>query len=184
MYKHIAGKKITLLILCCLLAGHVHATIDSPLPDVVQQQWQGFEMVGKTRLRHFGFHIYDAAFWMLGTIDTNSISKNTCALSITYARNIDAQKLLSSTDEEWRRLGFADKYPIDAWLKLLEKIWPDVGDGDQLIVVTKPNGSTDFFNKDTSLGTVNDPQFGGAFLAIWLDENSRFTKNRKELLGE
>jgi hypothetical protein len=51
-------------------------------------------------------------------------------------------------------------------------------------VVTNPDGKTTFFNKNASLGTIDDSDFGAAFLAIWLDEKSRFTKNRKELLGE
>ena len=43
---------------------------------------------------------------------------------------------------------------------------------------------TVFYNKDARLGELNDPEFGPAFLAIWLDEKSRYSKNRKELLGD
>jgi hypothetical protein len=184
MLKHATANNIIQVIFCCLLSANLYANVSSPLPRIVKQQWQGFEMIGETRLRHFGFHIYDATFWMLGDKDINNMDNNVCALSITYARNISAQELLSSTEKEWRRLGFADQYPIDAWLKQLTEIWPNVHDGDQLVVVTTPNGSATFYNKESLLGKVDDPKFGSAFLAIWLDENSRFTKNRKELLGE
>ena len=70
----------------------------------------------------------------------------------------------------------AERYPLDAWLMILENIWPDVNKGDQLIFVTSPNGTSTFYNKQKSLGTIDDAKFGSAFLAIWLDENSRYKK--------
>lgn len=81
-------------------------------------------------------------------------------------------------------MGFAARYLLDAWLTMLENIWPSVEKNDQLIVVVTNSGEATFFNKDGSLGTISDISFGPAFLSIWLDENSRFKKNRKELLGE
>lgn len=165
-------------------AGYAQAGVKSPLPEVVKLQWQGFEMIGQTTLKRFGLHIYDASFWMLDDKLTDFMTNNTCALSITYARNIRAKNLLSNTKKEWKRLGFAGQYPTEAWLEILKNLWPDVVKGDQLVVVTQPDGKTTFFNNQTSLGTIDDSDFGAAFLAIWLDENSRFKKNRKELLGE
>ena len=161
----------------------------SPLPNNVLQKWQNFELVGQTRLSRFGFHIYDSTFWIHDYSSSKKeanelLNNNTSALSITYARKIHAQKLLSSTKKEWIRLGFAEQYPLDAWLVMLANIWPDVNKGDQLIFVTTPDGKSTFYNKTQSLGTIDDPKFGSAFLAIWLDKNSRFKKNRKELLGE
>ena len=152
------------------------------LPSVITNQWQ-LELVGQTKLRRLGLHIYDASFWMQNNQASTSFKSNLSALSITYARNIRASRLLSSTSKEWNRLGFANKYPLQAWLGSLEKIWPDVKKGDQLIVVTIPKGKTIFFDQFKQLGTVNDPDFGPAFLAIWLDKNSRYKKNRNELLG-
>ena len=67
---------------------------------------------------------------------------------------------------------------------ILKNIWPRVEKGDQLVVVVTTQGKTTFFNKNNSLGTIDDANFGPVFLSIWLDENSRFKKNREELLGE
>ena len=166
------------------VGGYSHAGMKSPLPEIVKLQWQDFEMVGQTTLKRFGLHIYDASFWVLEDKTTDIMNNNTCALSITYARNIRVQQLLSNTRKEWERLGFSTQYPIEAWLTILKNIWPDVSKGDQLVVITKPNGNTTFYNNHVSLGTIEDSNFGAAFLAIWLDEKSRFKKNRKELLGE
>jgi len=161
----------------------------SPLPDQVAKKWNNFSLVGQTSLRRFGFHVYDSSFWTYGeksddfkTVDF--LNADTYALSITYARKISVQQLLSSTKKEWQRLGFAGRYPLNAWLTMLENIWPSVEKGDQLIVVVTPEGKTTFFSKTHSLGTIDDENFGAAFLSIWLDKNSRFKKNRRELLGE
>lgn len=184
MIKLIPHKIIIILFIAWSITGYAQAGIKSPLPEVVKLQWQGFEMIGQTTLKRFGLHIYDASFWMLEDNLTDFVTENTCALSITYARNIRAKNLLSNTKKEWERLGFAGQFPIDAWLEILKYLWPNVKKGDQLVVVTQTDGKTTFFNNQTSLGTIDDSDFGAAFLAIWLDENSRFKKNRKELLGE
>lgn len=184
MIKLLARISILMLVIAWCITGLAQAAVKSPLPEVVKLQWQGFEMVGQTTLKRFGLHIYDASFWVLEDKLPDFMKSNTCALSITYARNIRAKNLLSNTKKEWNRLGLADKHPIDAWLKILKNLWPDVKKGDQLVVVTRPDGKTTFFNNQSSLGTIDDSEFGAAFLAIWLDENSRFKKNRKELLGE
>lgn len=177
----------SLLSLWILILNPVIASNDellSPLPKPVTEIWDNFSLVGQTTLRRYGFHIYDSSLWLIGEKSDNFLNTDTCALSITYARKISAQQLLSSTKKEWIRLGFATRYPLDAWLSMLGGIWPSVKKNDQLIVVVTDNGETTFFNKTGSLGTISDINFGPAFLSIWLDENSRFKKNRKELLGE
>ena len=173
------------LIVLTLLYPYLSAQASplSPLPSAISKQWQ-LDLVGQTKLRRLGLHIYDASFWSEKNgpnwVDRSSVS----ALSITYARKIKATRLLSSTKKEWDRLGFANKYPLQTWLEKLATIWPSVEKGDQLIVVTKPNAETLFFSRSEQLGMIADPEFGPAFLAIWLDEKSRYKKNRKELLGD
>lgn len=175
---------LSLWILIISPAGATNAPILSPLPNQVTEKWNDFSLVGQTTLRQFGFHVYDSSFWLIGEKSDDILTTKTCALSITYARKISAKQLLSSTKKEWQKLKFAGRYPLDAWLVMLENIWPSVEKGDQLIVVVTPQGKTTFFNKTSSLGTIDDTNFGPAFLSIWLDDNSRFKKNRKELLGE
>ena len=172
-----------------LMAGPTMAdTIYSPMPSYIEDDWNSMKVVGQTKLKRFGFHVYDATFWTKdysGDEITNAfISNSTCALSITYARKIKVKHLLSNTKKEWLRLGFAERYPIDAWLKILSNIWPDVNKGDQLVFVKTYDGKSTFYNKNKMLGTIDDPEFGTAFLSIWLDEKSRFKRNREELSGE
>lgn len=184
--------KYSLVLLWILFSSPIWGKDDlllSPLPPSVSEKWNNFSLVGQTTLRRYGFHIYDSSFWMVSDNLNNTqapslLQQGTYALSITYARKIRAQQLLSSTKKEWQRLGFAGRYPLNAWLKILENIWPNIEKGDQLVAVVTAEGKTIFYNNKLSLGTIEDADFGPAFLSIWLDENSRFRKNRKELLGE
>ena len=160
------------------------SAVMSPLSAEVVRNWNGLELMGQTSLTRFGFHIYDASFWMASDRSEDSYSSSLSALSITYAKNIRAEKLLSSTKKEWTKLGIAKKHPVGTWLAELRTMWPDVSKGDQIIFVFDPDGSSTFFSQEKKLGSIDDPEFGPAFLSIWLSEKSRFTKNRNELLGK
>ena len=175
-------QAIVLTSIFCVTA--LSAKVLSPLPSEVTQQWQDLVIIGQTSLKRFGFHIYDASFWMTSRQNDESYLTNLSALSITYKKNIRAEKLLSSTKKEWRKLGIANDYPTDAWLYELQQIWPDVKKGDQLIFVFDPNGMSTFFNTHKKLGTIEDSRFGPAFLSIWLGKNASFKKSRNELLGK
>lgn len=190
MYISVIKYSLFLLwVLTTTISWATNSQALSPLTGDVIQKWGNFSLVGQTTLRRYGFHVYDSSLWTIDGKSNDFTSAeisitNATALSITYARKISLQQLLSSTKKEWLRLGFADHYPLNAWLTMLENIWPSVEKGDQLIVVVTVEGKTTFFSKNNSLGTIDDDNFGPAFLSIWLDENSRFKKNRRELLGE
>ena len=120
--------KYSLLLIWLISSGTLWASntqVLSPLPKEVTEKWNNFSLVGQTTLRRFGFHVYDSSFWTITdkSDDIKSadlINCNSCALSITYARKISAKQLLSSTKKEWQRLGFAGRYPLDAWLTMLK----------------------------------------------------------------
>lgn len=154
------------------------------LPEIVSNQWNVTEKKGDTRFKKLGLHIYDASLWSLADSKTLEHSTNATALSIIYARNIKAHRLLSSTHKEWKHLGFAHQHPLDAWLDALENIWPDIKDGDYLVFVNYHDGNNAFYSGTKLLGSINDSTFGSAFLDIWLNKNARYQKHRKELIGE
>lgn len=158
-------------------------------PEVIAKHWQNTEKIGQTKFSRFGIHIYDASLWSISKpkhIDSNNQPpiNEAKVLSIQYARKISAEKLLSSTFKQWKHLGFADQYPLQAWLHSLKNIWPNVQPGDYLILVSSADGNNRFYSSEKFLGSINDARFGSAFLDIWLSPNAKFQKHRKELLGE
>ncbi len=189
---HLKITRYSLLFLLLLAASASTANnhnILSPLPSELKEKWDDFSLVGQTTFRRFGFHIYDCSLWTTGDkpIHSNTnemLIKDAYALSITYTKKVSLQQLLSSTKKEWQRLGFSDNYPIAVWLTMLKNIWPSVEKGDQLIAVVTAEGKTKFYNSSSSLGTIDDKNFGPAFLSIWLGNEARYQNKRKELLGE
>ena len=187
IFRYRVKHYVTVTCALILLAGvglPVAATPSiSPLPASVKAAWKQIEMTGQAKFSRFGLHIYDASLWRLFT-KTDDASTKATALSITYARNISARRLVSSTRKEWQRLGFAQRYPIRAWLSSLEKIWPDVKPGDNLTAVISAQGDCIFYSHQGRLGSIDDSDFGPAFLDIWLSPEARYPKHTKELLGE
>lgn len=51
------------------------------------------------------------------------------ALTLTYARDIEQDDLLTATAEEWQRLGLGSETQRQQWLGQLAAFWPDVAAG-------------------------------------------------------
>jgi hypothetical protein len=105
------------------------------------------------------------------------------ALRITYYRAISRDDLLTAPQDQWLHLGYSQQ-ETSAWLNRLVQIWPSVEPGDMLTLLVSPEQYSEFYLSDRLIGTVQDPRFGEAFLAIWLSEQTSEPKLRQKLLGE
>lgn len=55
---------------------------------------------------------------------------------ITYRRDIDREALVEATRDQWQAQGILQQEPrSEAWLRMLQGIWPDVAPGSQLAFV-------------------------------------------------
>ena len=61
--------------------------------------------------------------------------------------------------------------------------WWDVAPGDNVTTVVVPGGATRFYDGRGFRGRIDDPDFGPAFLSIWLDSRSVVGDLRVRLLG-
>ena len=84
------------------------------------------------------------------------------ALTLTYARAIDREDLLSATAAEWLRLGLGSEGDRQRWLGRLAALWPDVGAGDRLTFYVDSAGVGHFWWQDKPLGSLADPHFSAA----------------------
>ena len=48
----------------------------------------------------------------------------------------------------------------------------------------RPGKGAEFFYRDASIGTIEDPQFARAFFSIWLDPRTSAPDLRAALLGQ
>ncbi len=100
------------------------------------------------------------------------------ALKVDYQRAIDREDLIEATRNEWQRLEVSWQR---SWLQNLKRTWPSVKEGDQLLLRVDEQGNSQFFHNGTPIGELLDPAFAPAFLAIWLDPESRASDLRRHL---
>ena len=66
----------------------------------------------------------------------------------------------------------------------MERIFPDVKEGDRLVGVHMPGKEARFYDNNKLLGVVTDAEFSVAFFSIWLDARTSEAAMRKKLLGQ
>jgi len=141
----------------------------------------GLEVVGQGEYSWFGLRVYQASF----ATETGRFSDWTdierARFEIYYHRDVSAAKLIDIAREEWDRLG------VDApprWFGWLRQLLPDVRTGDTLSCLVLPDERTVFYHNGEKTGEVAEPEFGPAFLSIWLHPEARAAELRRALLGE
>jgi hypothetical protein len=170
---------ITLFLALLLGTGAAGASISTVPANLVE--------VGSGELRWLGMEVYEARLLSGGERFSGDFAAGPVALEITYRRNIPSERLVRTTEREWQRLRQELQLPeaprVRQWLGEIAAIWPDVTPGDRLIALVDPAGETRFYGNDGLLGVVSDPEFGPAFLGIWLHPATRAAELRAELLG-
>ncbi len=174
----------SLFVFCCLLfsVGPVRAESAPPLPPLMTQETQtDMKPLGYVRFRKFAFHVYDANLW---APDGKWSWQAPFALDIRYARTIKGKALADKSVEEMQRVNAGDDAKRKKWGEAMERLFPDVKDGDRLVGVHFPGKGAHFYNQDKLLGVVNDTEFSEAFFSIWLGTDTSEPSMRKKLLGQ
>lgn len=175
-------RPIALIALAFLVLAGTEARA-ARLPDPVAREPYTFRPVGGGDLRWFGVHIYHASLWSTDGRFDGLETQRPLALSLWYGREFSRQELLRITGTAWKRLGETSVDQQERWLAQLREIWTDVARGHNLTAVVLPRGETRFYDQQRLLGRVADPDFGPAFLAIWLHPRSVVGDLRAELIG-
>jgi hypothetical protein len=157
-----------------------HAT----MAPIARETHAQLKEVGRGRLTFMGFGIYKTSLWN-DTGKYNGLrSGQTMALSLWYERKFTRDQLIAITTREWERLGLASTEQQARWTRELESHWLDVRPGDNMTIVMTASGETHFYRQDRRLGSVKDPQFGVALLAIWLDPRTAVADLRQQMLRD
>ncbi len=141
---------------------------------------ENLEVVGEGEYRWFGLQVYHASF----ATETGRFSDWTdtqrARFEIYYHRDVPSSRLVEIAREEWDRLG------IEAparWFGWLRQVLPDVREGDTLACLVLPDERTVFYHNGEKTGEVAEPEFGPAFLSIWLHPEAKAADLRRALLG-
>lgn len=184
------------LALICALPAHggaspapaampvVAVPIVPSVPAAVAAALGEARLAGEGVLRWLGLRVYEARLWVgAGGIDPVRLADSAFALELRYARALAGEAIARRSHEEIARLGFGDPQRRDAWLDAMRRIFPDVAEGDRLTGIHRPGAGVSFYRNDRRIGRVDDPQFGAAFFAIWLDPRTTAPELRGRLLA-
>lgn len=171
---------LALAAAAALLGQPAHA---SNLPVEVLRGDYDLQRVGAGELRWLGRPIYQASLWTPAGHFTGYAPGEPVALSLSYQRKFSRDELLRITSTAWRLLGSTPPDQHERWLAALRTFWSDVGPGDNVTTVVVPGQATRFYDHRGYMGTIDDPEFGPAFLSIWLDSRSVVGDLRVQLLG-
>lgn len=143
-------------------------------------------LIGKAQMSVLFFDIYDIELLS----NTKDWQQNTYpqALKISYLRDISKEDLIKATQEQWQHIKLTNPNQTK-WLEKLNDIWPQIQEGNGLTIIVDSNQSSKFYFNDEVqthqfIGELADPDFGPAFLAIWLSNNTSEPKLRAKLLGK
>lgn len=172
----------------------LHAVAQSPAKALVASklpaelgafgQAAAWQMQGTGALRFFGFKAYDANLWTAASPKANPlVDKSLFALEIVYNTAIKGEEIVNVSLIEMARLRKLTDVQIKTWTADMQRTFTNVVSGDRLTGVYVPKVGTRFFLNTRLIAEINDPAFGDAFFAIWLDEGTKRAELRKGLLG-
>lgn len=154
------------------------------LPEAARAALGSPRLTGEGTLRWFGLRVYDAWLWSGARgVDPQAPTGLPFALELRYARSLSGAAIAERSAREIERLGHGDPQARARWLETMRALFPDVVDGDRILGLYEPGGSTRFFLNGAALGKILDPGFGPAFFGIWLDPSTAAPDLREALLG-
>jgi hypothetical protein len=142
-----------------------------------------WQLQGSGALRFFGFKAYDAHLWVAGGTPNPLVNKALFALEIDYNTSVAGEEIVNVSLVEMARLRRLSEAQVKTWNAEMQKTFPSVKSGDKLVGVYVPKAGTRFFFNGRLVSEINDPAFGDAFFAIWLDEGTKRPELRRALLG-
>ncbi|MCM2680004.1 chalcone isomerase family protein [Echinimonas agarilytica] len=163
-----------ILSLCCWCAFPVSA--------------EASRLVGKADFDVLWFTVYNAELYHPnGAFKFDNVEGS--RLELQYQVDITSEELVEATIDEWRKLGFVQTAQHKSWREQLLSIWPDISEGDRLVVEINAQGRADFSHQShgkalSHIGSINSKQFSIEFLSIWLADRDQHTEFRAQLLGQ
>jgi len=136
------------------------------------------KLQGSGRLTWWGLHIYDAAFYRVG-----SLAAPEFALDLRYQKSLSGSAIASRSVEEMKRIGVQDAQAA-LWGKELTAFLPNVEPGQALTALYTPKQGTTFYYEGKQIALIPGAEFPKAFFGIWLDPKTSAPKLRAELLGQ
>ncbi|WP_239467123.1 chalcone isomerase family protein [Rhodoferax koreense] len=162
-----------------LLAQPAPAEVRAALPDAVA--------VGSTRLRVWGFAVYDATLWAAPGFRPEAYATQAFALELRYLRDFASADIARRSIDEMRRSASIDEARSQRWQAAMRAAFPDVKAGDRITGFYRPAGAeaavARFTFNGQPAGEIRDGDFAPLFFGIWLSAKTSEPAMREALIG-
>lgn len=165
-------------------AGVFAQSTDANPPGELNAALPEARRAGTTRLKMWGFDIYDASLWVTPGFRADRWSQRPLALELRYLRNFDGEDIARRSLDEIKRAGPVSETQAAQWMREMRGAFPNVKKGDRLLGVYEPDTGVRFFHNGTATTPIADPQFAQRFFAIWLGAQTSEPAMREALLGK
>lgn len=165
------------------LAGWAPLRAEGAAPPELRRTWPEARLGGQGRLRFFGLHVYDIRLWSPAALQPGRWHEAPLALEIRYARDLVGRLIAERSVQEMQRQAVLPAARAAAWRAEMERLFPDVREGDRLTGIYLPGEAARFYYNGERRGEVRDAEFARLFFGIWLAPETSEPDLRRRLLG-
>ena len=185
--RGLTRRHLLLAAMATALPLPVLAQTAAGIPEEVRDEIAGARFSGSGEFRYFGFLVYRATLWVGPQGLGAQLGDAPFALQLRYARSLKGADIAARSEEEMRKLGEGGPQQRSAWLQAMQRLFPDVAEGDTLTGVFTPAGAAPaqsrFYFNGTLRGAEGGTAFARAFFSIWLSPQTLAPDLRKALLA-
>ena len=182
MTADLRRRRLVLLAAAGAVLASTRAQANVAPPEVVAEL-PSARLLGSSRLRVFGFQVYDARLWSSVATGPDTWAQAPLALELQYLRKLDGPAIAERSLSEMRRQGDIATATAERWLAEMKRLFPDVTAGDRITGVQQPGVGARFFVNGKLAGEVRDAEFARWFFGIWLSARTSEPAMRDALLG-
>jgi chalcone isomerase-like protein len=157
-----------------------------PVPETVSVEGKTLKLNGAGLRKKLLFKVYVAALYVetpskdgAAVISSSEVKR----VRLSILRSLKGSQVSEAISEGFER-NSRDQLPkLDARLKKLASMIPDVKEGDEIAFTWVPDKGIQIAVRGTDRGTIEGRDFGDALLSVWLGPNPVQEDLKKALLG-
>ena len=135
------------------------------LPAELKKLLPQAKLIGKARLKVWGFEVYDARLWAPTSFNSVRFATFPLALELAYLRDFKAQDIAERSLKEMRRTQPIGDAQAAQWTAEMLRVFPDVRKGDRITGINRPGEGAAFWVNGQASGEIRDAEFSRLFLA-------------------
>ena len=141
-------------------------------------------LLGKTRLKVWGFQVYDARLWVTAGFKPEQFASQPFALELAYLRDFSRVEIAERSVAEMRRSANFSDEQAKTWTAALVRLMPDVKKGDRITGINRTGEGALFLVNGKPGGEIRDAEFARLFFGIWLSPKTSEPQMRSALLAD